>query len=85
MSYNLLSHVIAPDDYLIEKSQEEVVFMDGQMAGSLACAQIQVVDDNVIEPDEETVSVSISSKSPTVTVITVASATLIIKENDNDG
>lgn len=52
----------------------------GQAAGSVVCAELDVVDDNVVEVDEETLSVSMSPDNPLVTTVTASSTTVTIKE-----
>ena len=62
--------------------------MSGQTAinnDSLVCGNIDIIDDNVVEVNEESLTFSISADDPPVTLITIPSATIIITEDDNDG
>lgn len=81
----LFSFGTAPNDYTSVSAQ--LVFVIGQNAthNSLACGTIDIVDDNVVEVNEESLTVSISANDPSVTLITVPSAVIIINEDDNDG
>lgn len=49
------------------------------------CGTIDIVDDNVVEENEESLTLSLSPYDPSVTLITAPFATIIIKEDDNDG
>ena len=49
------------------------------------CADLEVIDDNVVEMDEESLTLSLSADDPSVTTTTITSATVVIRENDNDG
>ena len=49
------------------------------------CASLDVIDDNVVEENEESLTLSLSADDPLVTTITVSSSTVDIEENDNDG
>ena len=75
----------APGDYSSLSAQ--VTFTVGQRAanGSVTCAQLDVVDDNVVEVNEESLSLSLSPDEPDVTTLAASTATVVIRENDNDG
>ena len=49
------------------------------------CASLEVIDDNVVEVNEESLILSLSANDPPVTRITASSCTVVIRENDNDG
>ena len=49
------------------------------------CETIDIVDDNVVEENEESLALSLSPYDPSVTLITAPFATIIIKEDANDG
>ena len=76
----------APNDYTLHDAQ--IVFVSGQSAisnNSLACGIIDIKDDNIVEVNEEFLTISISADDSSVTVISTPSATVIITEDDNDG
>ncbi len=73
----------APGDY--SNLNTQIVFTVGQSTGAVACADLQVVDDNVVEEDEESLDLTMSADEPLVTATTAVSATVTIRENDNDG
>ena len=45
------------------------------------CADLEVIDDNVVEMDEESLTLSLSADDPSVTTTTITSATVVIREN----
>ena len=49
------------------------------------CSDIDVIDDDVVEENEESFTVTLSADDPSVTTVTASSATIDIRENDNDG
>ena len=49
------------------------------------CANLAITDDNVVEENEESLTLTLSAVDPSVTTITAAVATVLIRENDNDG
>lgn len=52
----------------------------------MSCAQLDVVDDNVIEVDREYLTLNMSADEPAITrPATISPATVEIIENDNDG
>ena len=51
----------------------------------LVCGTIDVLDDNAVEENDESLTLSLSPHNPFVTLITAPFATVIIKEDDNDG
>ena len=63
------------------------MFVSGQTAiqNALACETIDIIDDNVVEMNDESLTLSLSEDDPSVTVITAPFATVIISEEDNDG
>ena len=61
------------------------MFGVGSTTGTLACTDLQVVDDNVVEVNEENLTLTMSADDPQVTTTTTLSATVTIMENDNDG
>ena len=82
-----LNHIFsfrsAPGDYEVLNTQ--LVFAIGSSTGAVVCADLQVIDDNVIEEDEEILTLTMSADDPPVTVTTVLVAAVTIRENDNDG
>ena len=81
----LFSHsaCTAPNDYMALNSM--LVFTVGQSVGDMACTNLDIVDNMVVERDGEDVILSLSPVEPAVTVVTASSATVAIIENDNDG
>ena len=76
----------APGDYTaLGVSNGQILFTSGQSAGAVECINLKVIDDNVIEIDEESLMFTISADDPAVTTITASTATIAIRENDNDG
>ena len=73
----------APGDYTPLNAQLHFSF--GQMAGDVVCANLAIIDDNVVEEDEESLTLTLSAVNPSVTTITASVATVLIRENDNDG
>lgn len=73
----------APGDYV--DLNTKITFISGQSTGGVACAVLVVVDDDVVEKDEESLSLTLSADEPLVTTTTVVAATVTIKEKDNDG
>ena len=61
------------------------MFTDGQTAGAVVCASLDIINDNVVENNEESLTLSLSANDPPVTTITASSATIVTRENDNDG
>ena len=61
------------------------MFTTGQITDALVCTSLDVIDDNVVEMNEESLALLMSADDPSVTTITVSSATIVIRENDNDG
>ena len=61
------------------------MFGVGASNGTVACADLHVVDDNVVEVDEETITLTMSADDPSVTTTTALAATVTIRENENDG
>lgn len=61
------------------------MFTDGQTAGAVVCATLDIINDNVVEDNEESLMVSLSADNPLVTTVTASSATIVTRENDNDG
>lgn len=57
----------------------------GQSASAVLCASLEIIDDDVVEVNEESLILSLSANDPPVTRITASSATIVIRENDNDG
>ena len=49
------------------------------------CANLDIINDNVVEMNEESLTLTMSADDPSVTTITASSATIVIRENDNDG
>ena len=50
------------------------------------CADLEVIDDNVVELNEEFLTLSLSANEQSVTMIVPYSATTVtIRENNNDG
>ena len=83
MLFSLLHLYTAPGDYSSLNTQ--LVFTTGQTAGAVVCASLDVIDDNVVEMNEESLTLTMSADDPSVTTITASSATITIRENDNDG
>lgn len=82
----LLIHVAIdawPGDYISLNMQ--LLFEIGQTAGAIVCANLTIIDDNVVEENEESLTLSLSADDPPVTTITASSAVAVIRENDNDG
>ena len=73
----------APGDYTPLNAQLQFSF--GQMAGTVMCANLAITDDNVVEENEESITLTLSADDPPVTTITASGATVLIRENDNDG
>ena len=73
----------APGDYSTLNTQ--LVFTNGQMTGDVLCASLDIINDNVVENNEELFTVTLSADDPPVTTLTATSATIDIRENDNDG
>ena len=63
----------------------QLVFTTGQITDALVCTSLDVIDDNVVEMNEESLTLLMSADDPSVTTITASSATIVIRENDNDG
>ena len=61
------------------------MFTNGQMTGDVVCARLDIINDNVVENNEEFLTVNLSADDPPVTTLTATSATINIRENDNDG
>ena len=61
------------------------MFTVGQTAGAIVCASLNVINDNVVEANEESLTLMIVADDPPVTTVTANSATVVIRENDNDG
>ena len=61
------------------------MFVGGQSVGAVVCANLDVIDDNVVEMNEESLTVTLMADDPPVTTVTASSATIVIRENDNDG
>ena len=61
------------------------MFTNGQMTGAVVCASLNIINDNVVENEEELFMVTLSADDPPVTTLTATSATIDIRENDNDG
>jgi hypothetical protein len=55
------------------------------MTGDVVCASLEIINDNVVENNEELLTVTLSADNPLVTTLTATSATIDIRENDNDG
>ena len=55
------------------------------MTGDVVCASLDIINDNVVENNEEFFTVTLSADDPPVTTLTATSATIDIRENDNDG
>ena len=51
----------------------------------MACANLEIIDDNVVEVNEESLTLSLSPDDPSSTTTTTIYATAVIRENDNDG
>ena len=82
--YSLIhSSSAAPGDYSALNAQ--LVFANGQMAGDVVCASLDIINDNVVENNEELLNVTLSADDPHVTTLTATSATIDIRENNNDG
>ena len=73
----------APGDYSALNTQ--IVFTNGQMTGDIVCATLDIIDDNVVEENEELLSLTLTADDPPVTTLTASSATIDIRENNNDG
>ena len=73
----------APGDY--SELNTQVVFTVGASTGAMECASLQVINDNVVEEDEETLILTMSADDPPVTITTALLATVTIREMDNDG
>ena len=73
----------APGDYSALNTQ--LVFTAGQTAGAVVCESLDVIDDNVVEINEESLTLTMSGDDPSITTITASSTTIVIRENDNDG
>ena len=73
----------APGDYTALNTQIE--FTNGQSTGDVVCATLDIINDNVVENNEELLTLSLSADDPPVTTLTASSATIDIRENDNDG
>lgn len=73
----------APGDYSALSTQ--LAFTSGQMTGDVVCASLNIVNDSVVENNEELLTVTLSADDPSVTTLTATSATIDIRENDNDG
>ena len=78
-----LSYFTASSDYAFLSAQLE--FSAGQSVGAVACAELEIIDDNVVEEDEEFFTLSLTSDDPSFTTTTTTHATVIVRENDNDG
>ena len=63
----------------------QLVFTTGQIIDALVCTSFDVIDDNVVEMNEESLTLLMSADDSSVTTITASSATIVIRENDNDG
>ena len=72
----------APGDYLALYTQ--VVFTNGQMTGDVVCASLEIINETVVENNEEFLTVTLSADDPLITILTAISATIDIRENDND-
>ena len=82
--YSLIhSSSAAPGDYSALNTQ--LVFTNGQMTGDVLCVSLDIINDNVIENNEEFFNITLSADDPPVTILTATSATIDIRENDNDG
>ena len=57
----------------------------GSSTGAVACTDLHVIDDNVVEDSQETIILTMTADNPHVTTTTAVSATVVIIENDNDG
>ena len=79
----LLFYFIAHSDYASLSAQLE--FRAGQSVGSVACANLEIIDDNVVEESEEALTLSLLPDDPSFITTTTTHATVIIRENDNDG
>ena len=55
------------------------------MTGDIVCATLDIIDDNVVEENEELLSLTLTANDPPVTTLTASSATINIRENNNDG
>ena len=55
------------------------------MTGAVVCASLDIVNDNVVENNEEFLTVTLSADDPRIATLTATSATIDIRENDNDG
>ena len=73
----------APGDY--DTLNTQLVFTPGLVSGAVVCADLQVVNDNVVEENEESLGLTLSADDPPVTTTTAVSANVTIRENDNDG
>ena len=62
-----------------------LTFEFGQTVGAVVCANLAINDDNIVEENEENLTVTLSADDPPVTTITASSARVLIRENDNDG
>ena len=79
----LLFYFTARSDYASLSTQLE--FRAGQSVGGVACANLEIIDDNVVEESEESLTLSLSPDDPSFTTTTTTHATVVIRENDNDG
>ena len=61
------------------------MFGIGTSTGAVACADLLVMDDNVVEEDQETLTLTMSADDPPVTTTIALTATVSIGESDNDG
>ena len=61
------------------------MFGIGVSTGAVACADLLVTDDNVVEEDYETLTLTMSADDPPVTTTTALTAIVYIGESDNDG
>ena len=61
------------------------MFGIGASTGEVACADLLVTDDNVVEVDQETLTLTMSADDPPVTTTIALTATVSIGESDNDG
>ena len=61
------------------------MFGIGASTGAVACADLLVSDDNVVEEDQETLTLTMSADDPPVTTTTALTASVSIGESDNDG
>ena len=61
------------------------MFRIGTFTGEVVCADLLVMDDNVVEEDYETLTLIMSADDPAVTMTTALTATVSIGESDNDG